>query len=97
MSPDQAVNPLFASPLIPFAFIGVIFYFLIWKPENQKKNQHKDMLKNLKKNDEIITASGIHGTIVNVKDSTIIVRVDDNVKLELDKEAVGIVKSQNKQ
>ena len=96
MSPDQAVNPLFASPLIPFALIGVIFYFLIWKPENQKKSQHQNMLKNLKKNDEIVSTGGIHGTIVNVKDSTIVVRVDDNVKIELDKEAVGILKSQNK-
>ena len=50
MPPDQTVNPLFASPLIPFVFIAIIFYFLVMKPEKTKQNQRKEMLKNLKKN-----------------------------------------------
>ena len=66
------------------------------KPEKAKQNQRKEMLKNLKKNDEIVTASGIHGTIVNVKDTTVVLRVDDNAKLEIDKDAVGTIKSQAK-
>lgn len=51
------------------------------------------MLDNMKKNDEVVTSSGIHGTVVIVKDKTIVVRVDDNCRIEFDKEAIVTVKS----
>jgi len=72
---------------LPFIFIFFIFYLLLIRPEKNKQRQRKEMIANLKKNDQIVTAGGIHGTIVNVKDTTLILRVDDNVKLEIDKEA----------
>ena len=89
MPPDQTVNPLLQ--FFPFILVFLIFYFLVIKPEKTKQNQHKDTIKNLKKNDEVVTSGGIHGTIVNVKDTTIVVRVDDNVKIEFDKVAVAAV------
>jgi len=91
MSPDQAANPL-AQFLIPYAIIFVIFYLLVFKPQREKQNQRKSLLLTLKKNDEIVTAAGIHGTIVNVKDATVVVRIDDNAKMEIDKEAVVTIK-----
>ena len=94
MPTPQAVNPFLASPLIPMICMAAILYFIVMRPEKTKQNERKGLLKNLKKNDEIVTGSGIHGTIVNVKDTTIVVRVDDNVKIEMDKEAVSIVKNQ---
>ena len=90
MPPDQAANPL-ANPLIPGLLIFVIFYFLLIKPQKDKQKQLDSLKKDLKKNDQIVTVGGIHGTIVLVKDKTVIVRVDDNVKLEFDKEAVTSV------
>jgi len=51
------------------------------------------MLKNIKKNDEVVTVGGIHGTVVLVKDKTAVVRVDDNVKIEFDKESITRVTS----
>ena len=92
MPADQTINPL--VQFIPLAVIFAIFYFLILKPQKDKQNQHKELLANLKKNDEIVTAGGIHGTIVNVKDKTAIVRIDDNVKIEIDKEAIVTVSKQ---
>jgi preprotein translocase subunit YajC len=50
------------------------------------------MLAGLKKNDEIITTGGIHGTIANVKETTITLKVDDNVKIEVSKSSVASVK-----
>jgi preprotein translocase subunit YajC len=50
------------------------------------------MLGNLNKNDDVVTASGIHGTIVNVKDKTVILRIDDNVKIEIEKNSIAYVK-----
>ena len=52
------------------------------------------MVTSLKKNDEVVTGGGIHGTIVNVKDNTFIIRVDDNVRIEVSKTAIARLKRQ---
>ena len=70
-----------------------IMYFLVIKPQQKKQKEHEAMISGLKKNDEIVTTGGIHGTLVNVKDKTFIVRIDDNVKIELSKSAVAEVTS----
>ncbi len=70
----------------------LIFYFLIIVPQKKQQKQHKDMIDNLKKNDEVITSGGIHGTIVNVKDHTVILKVDDNVKVEIQKSSISTMK-----
>jgi len=50
------------------------------------------MLDNIKKNDEVVTTGGVHGTIANVKDKTFMLRVDDNVKMEINKSAISYLK-----
>ena len=77
---------------LPIVLIFVVFYFLIMRPQQKQEKDRQLMLKNLNKNDEVVTSSGIHGTIVNLKDKTIIVRVDDNVKLEIEKNSIAYVK-----
>jgi preprotein translocase subunit YajC len=64
---------------------------LIIRPQRQREKEHQKVLQNLSKNDEIVTTGGIHGTVVNVKDKTVVVRVDDNVKLEVEKNCVAFV------
>lgn len=91
MPQGQTPNPLL-SLLFPFILIYVIFYFLIIRPQRRKEKDHRQLLTNLVKNDEIVTAGGIHATIVNVKDKTIVIRVDDNVKIEVEKSSVAHVK-----
>lgn len=91
MPTEQAVNPWLQLPIIPYFFIFLIFYFLVIKPQRDKQRQHKDTLKNLKKNDEVVTAAGIHGIVALVKETTVMLRVDDNVKIEFDKEAIASV------
>lgn len=91
MPQGQTPNPLL-SLLFPFILIYAIFYFLIIRPQRKKEKEHQRMLTSLNKNDDIITAGGIHATIVNVKDKTIVARVDDNVKIEVEKSSVAQVK-----
>jgi preprotein translocase subunit YajC len=79
------------SMLVPYAIIFLIFYFLVIKPQKQKQQETADMRKNIKKNDQVITAGGIHGTVINVKEKTVILRVDDNVRIEFDKEAITTI------
>ena len=90
MPPDQAQNPLFQF-IVPYALIFLVFYFLVFKPQKDKQREHKKMLLNVKKNDDIVTSHGIHGTVVNVKDKTVVIRIDDNAKMEIDKEAIATI------
>ena len=86
----DAPSPLIS--LMPLIVMFVIFYFLLIRPQQKKQKEHQKMISELKKNDDIITTGGIHGTIVNVKDKTYSVRIDDNVKIEISKSAVTGVK-----
>ncbi|OQB10040.1 MAG: preprotein translocase subunit YajC [Candidatus Omnitrophica bacterium ADurb.Bin205] len=86
----QAPNPILN--LLPLAIIFVIFYFMLIRPQKQKEKEHQKMLTNMAKNDEVVTASGIHGTIINVKDKTVILRIDENVKIELEKNCIAFIK-----
>ncbi len=77
--------------IIPYALIFMIFYFLVIKPQKDKQKEADSLRTNLKKNDVVVTTAGIHGMVVNVKEKTVIIRVDDNVRVEFDKEAVAHV------
>jgi preprotein translocase subunit YajC len=74
--------------LFPIALFAV-FYLLLIRPQQKQQKQIKEMQTKLKKHDEIVTTGGIHGTVVNVKDRTITLRIDDNVRIEVDKNAVS--------
>lgn len=93
MPTEGAVNPVLSSLIIPYALIFLVFWFLVIKPQKDKQKEHANRIKNLKKNDEVATSAGIHGTVVLVKDTTVVVRVDDNVKIEFDKESIARVTS----
>jgi len=77
--------------LLPFAFIFIIFYFLLIRPQQKRQKEHQNLLSNLKTGDKVITSSGIHGLIANVKDTTFLVKIADNVKIEVDKNAIASV------
>ena len=91
-SAQAAPNPMFQ--LMPIIIIFIIFYFLLIRPQRKAQEDHKKMVSSLKKNDEVITSSGIHGTITNVKDNTVILKIDDNVKIEIQKGSIGTIKKQ---
>jgi preprotein translocase subunit YajC len=91
MSPDQPANPM--VQMVPFALVFLIFYFLVIRPEKDKQKKHKEMVDNVKKNDQVVTVGGIHGTVVNVKPTTVTVRIDDDAKMEVDKEAITTIKT----
>jgi preprotein translocase subunit YajC len=77
---------------IPLILIFVIFYFLLIRPQRQKEKEHLKMLGNIQKNDEVVTSGGVHGTIAQVKEKTFILRIDDNVKIEIEKSSIAYVK-----
>ncbi len=80
--------------ILPFVFIFVIMYYVMIRPQMRKQKEQACLVSALKTGDRVVTSSGIHGLISNVKDTTVIVKVADNVKLEMEKTAVtNVVKS----
>lgn len=90
--PSAAAGAAAPSPLVsfmPLILMLVIFYFLLIRPQQKRQKEHAKMIANLKKNDEVITNGGIYGTIVGVKDDTFVLRVDENVKIEIQKGSIA--------
>lgn len=77
--------------ILPFIFIFVIMYYVMIRPQMRRQKEQARLVSALKTGDRVVTASGIHGLISNVKDNTVIVKVADNVKLEMDKSAITTV------
>lgn len=83
--------------LLPFVFIFIIMYYVMIRPQMRRQKEQARLVAALKTGDRVVTASGIHGLISNVKDTTVIVKVADNVKIEMEKTAVtNVVKSAEK-
>ena len=78
--------------ILMYVLIFFIFYFLLIRPQKKQQDEHKKMVAGLKKNDDVITSGGIYGTIVNVKEHTIILKIDDNVKVEVQKNSITTLK-----
>lgn len=66
---------------------GAIFYFLLIRPQRQQQKQHEEMVKGLKKGDEVVTAGGIVGEIVHIKDDRLTIRSGES-KLVVERERV---------
>jgi preprotein translocase subunit YajC len=88
-------QPDLLSTLLPFLFMGVVFYFILIRPQQKKQKQHQQLLANLKTGDRVVTSGGIHGLIANVKETTFLLKVADNVKIEIDKGAISGVEKQS--
>ena len=82
-------NP--ASQLIFFGLLFAAMWFLMIAPQRKKQKKHDQMLKELGNGDEIVTAGGLLGTIVAVKDDRFVVRVADTTKVEVGKSFVSSV------
>ena len=74
-----------------FAIMGVMFYFLLIRPQQKQRKEHENLLKNLKTGDRVLTSGGIYGIVANVKEKTVLVKIADNVKVEIIKSGITTV------
>ncbi len=79
------------STLVTFGLVFVIFYFLIIRPQNKKQKEAQKMIEAVKKGDKIVTIGGIHGVVHAVKETTVVVKVDEEARLEFSKSAIASV------
>ena len=95
----QAQSPAPSGPgggigfFVPFIFIFIIMYFVMFRPQKKRQEQQQKLISTLKTGDRVVTNGGIHGLISNVKETTVIVKVADNVKIEMEKSAITTVQS----
>ncbi|MCQ2603886.1 MAG: preprotein translocase subunit YajC [Spirochaetia bacterium] len=80
-----------ATTMLTFGGVILIFYFFIIRPQNKKNKEAQKMLSGLKKFDKVVTIGGIRGVVQTVKEQTVIVKVDDNAKIEFTKTAIAAV------
>lgn len=81
------------STFVPFVLIIAIFYFFLIRPQNKKQKETEKMINALKKGDKVVTIGGIHGVVSSTKEKTVIVKVDDNCKIEFSRSAIAGVES----
>ena len=74
---------------LPMILILVAFYFLLIAPQRKKQKQHDKMVQALEKGTQVKTLGGIFGTVTGVKDDRFVLRIGENVKIEVAKEAIA--------
>jgi len=75
--------------LVMFGLIFLIFYFMIIRPQQKRQKERQKMLDAVKKGDKIVTAGGIHGTVIGVEDKIVLVQIADTVKVKVDRSSVA--------
>jgi preprotein translocase subunit YajC len=89
-----ASQSLLSSPVVPVLFMGIIFYFLLIRPQQKRAKEQAAMIASIKSGDRIVTSGGLHGIVANARDAddkTILVKFAENVKLEVDRSAITTV------
>ncbi|HSL17999.1 MAG TPA: preprotein translocase subunit YajC [Methylomirabilota bacterium] len=77
------------SMLLPFVLIFAVFYFIVIMPAKKQQKKKDAMIAGLKKGDRVVTGGGIHGTVATVEDQTLLLKVSENTKIRISKNAVA--------
>ena len=93
---QQAANPLGGMGMfLPLIAIFLVFYLFIIRPQQKREKQRKAMIAAVAKDDRIITAGGIHGTVTKVDETSVLVDVSSGIKLRFEKSALASVNPKN--
>lgn len=96
-APAGQPQSIFSSPLVLLVLIGIMMYFMLFRPQQQRAKQMAKLLASLKSGDKVITSGGIIGVVITVKDKTVSLRSAD-AKMEVTKSSITeIVQSDDTQ
>jgi len=76
------------STVIMFAAIAAIFYFMIFRPQKKRQQEREALVNAIEKGDKVVTSSGIHGTIAQIEETTILLQVAENTKMRFEKASI---------
>ncbi len=81
----------FMTTILMFAVIIAIFYFMILRPQQKRQKERQKLLESMKKGDKVVTAGGLHGTIVGIEDKTLLLQIAENVKVKVERSSISVV------
>ena len=90
-APGAEPNPI--ATFLPLVLIFVVFYFFIIRPQKKKEDERKKMIEAVKKGDKVVTIGGLYGNVTQVDEASLLVQVDTNTKLRIDKSAISRVET----
>lgn len=79
--------------LWPFLLMFAVFYFLLIRPQQKKSKARNQMLSAVKNGDKVVTIGGVHGTIMEITDDIVVLRVNDTAKMTFDRSAINSIRS----
>lgn len=88
---DAAGGGSLISTIIMFGAIFAIFYFMIIRPQQKRAKEREKLLSNLEKGDKIVTNGGVHATIIGLEEKTALIEIAPNVKIKIERSAIGNV------
>lgn len=77
--------------LLPLALVFVVFYFLLIRPQQQKAKAQREMIDNLKRNDEVITTGGLYGKVIELGEKIVTLEIAPNVRVRVDRPRIEAV------
>ncbi|MGL5514666.1 MAG: preprotein translocase subunit YajC [Sporomusa sp.] len=80
----------------PIVLMGVIFYFLLYRPQKKEQQRRQELLNNLKKGERVVTIGGLYGTIVALNEKTVTLKIADKVEVDVSRTAVSHHQNQPK-
>ena len=86
----------FLTLLPPMIMMFAIFYFILIRPQQKKQKEVQKLLDDLKEGDNVVTLSGIHGSIKKIKDDTVMLQIAENVKIKINRTSIAAMKSEGK-
>ncbi|MDD4599807.1 hypothetical protein SDC9_30260 [bioreactor metagenome] len=86
MSPDVITGLAQYGPIV---LMGVIFYFLLYRPQKKEQKRRAEMLDSLKKGDRIVTIGGVYGTITGLTDKSVTIKISEKVEVDISRTAVA--------
>jgi len=79
------------EPIIMLVIFGLIFYFMIWRPQSKRAKDHKNMVTTLEKGNEVVISGGLAGKVTKVADDFIVMEISEGVEVKVQKAAVANV------
>ena len=91
-----AAGPGPLMTIFPFIIILVIMYFMVFRPQQKKQKEHREMLNKIKRNDEVMTSGGIYGKVIDLKETVVTIEVAPNVRIRVARPQIAAVLSAEK-
>ncbi|MCF7732445.1 MAG: preprotein translocase subunit YajC [Akkermansiaceae bacterium] len=89
--PAPGAGGLLGNPLVMMGLLFVMFYFLLIRPQQRQRKELAARIQALQTGDKVVTTSGIHGIVHNIRDHTVVIKIAEGTMVEFDKPAVAVV------